>query len=98
MARRYVDFAKTRRARLSPQGKVDLGVFHSAYAFGRILADARKARNFTQADLAQRSGVTQADISRIERCLLAPTSTTIMRLVDALDGDLRIELRAASSA
>jgi XRE family transcriptional regulator, regulator of sulfur utilization len=43
--------------------------------------------------LADLSGVTQADISRIERGLLAPTAPTIMRLVEALNGELRIDLK-----
>lgn len=98
MARKYEDYAKVRRSQLSPQEQSDLRAFSSVYEFGQILAEARRARAVTQQELSDLSGVTQADISRIERGLLAPTSNTIMRLVNALDGELRIELRGHVSA
>jgi transcriptional regulator with XRE-family HTH domain len=40
----------------------------------QVIYGARKARNLRQTDLAELSGVTQADISRIERRQVAPTN------------------------
>lgn len=45
-----------------------------------------------QTELAKRSGVTQADISRIERGLLAPTTPTLMRLAEGLNARISLEL------
>ena len=52
-------------------------------------------RNITHGSpdrIAAREIVQQADISRMERGILAPTTSTLMRLVEALDGRLVIEL------
>jgi len=93
MSRNYSDYAARRKAQLSPEGRTASRVLNGTLAVGRIIADARRSRNYTQEMLADLSGVTQADISRIERGLLAPTAPTIMRLVEALNGELRIDLK-----
>ncbi|GAA1883365.1 helix-turn-helix transcriptional regulator [Paeniglutamicibacter psychrophenolicus] len=54
------------------------------YALGQGLVAARELAGLTQPQLAQRSGVQQADISRIERGLGNPTRDTLIRLADAL--------------
>lgn len=54
------------------------------FALGQCLATARERAGLTQPQLAQRSGVQQADISRIERGLGNPTRDTLIRLADAL--------------
>jgi XRE family transcriptional regulator, regulator of sulfur utilization len=92
MAQTYDDYSAERRARLSPEGKVAVEVFSRAYAVGTALAGARQQRELTQSALAKLSGVEQADISRIERGLLAPTTPTLLRLVEALHARLTIEL------
>lgn len=51
---------------------------------GSAIADARKARELSQAALAKLADVQQAEISRIERGLGNPTATTLMRLAEAL--------------
>ncbi len=58
------------------------------------LAHARKARWLTQVALAQISGITQCEISRIECGLTSPTTATLTRLLVALDVDLRLVPRA----
>ena len=45
----------------------------------------REARNWTLADLAERSGVSRAMISKIERCEASPTATVLVRLAAAFD-------------
>ena len=92
MAKKYNKYSVERRARLSSDGKEAVEVFSHAYAMGSALIDARQERALTQRALADLSGVQQADISRMERGILAPTTSTLMRLVEALDGRLVIEL------
>jgi transcriptional regulator with XRE-family HTH domain len=45
----------------------------------------REARGWTLADLATRSGVSRAMISKIERCEASPTATLLVRLASAFD-------------
>jgi transcriptional regulator with XRE-family HTH domain len=47
-------------------------------------------RGLTQAQLAELCGVNQADISRIERGSMHPTTKTLQRIVEALDAKLAI--------
>lgn len=47
-------------------------------------AEARKSRNISQIELSRRSGVIQADISRIENGKANPTINVLNRLADAL--------------
>jgi len=98
MAKSYEDYASRRKAGLSHDGRTAVRVFNGAYAVGQMLASARKERHYSQTTLAELSGVTQADISRIERGLLAPTTATFMRLVEALDGELRIDLKESATS
>ena len=67
-------------------------VFRAAYAFGHVIDSARKARNLRQSDLAELSGIAQADISRIERGQIAPTVPTLLKLTDALGAQIQLVL------
>lgn len=60
-------------------------------ALGRDLRAARRLGNMTQSDLAERTGVDQAEISRIENGRANPTLETIARLASALDSKLVLE-------
>jgi transcriptional regulator with XRE-family HTH domain len=57
------------------------------------LIELRESRGWTQAELASRCGVDQADISRIERGSTSPTARTLQRIAAALDADLRLVSR-----
>lgn len=48
------------------------------------LAEARDARNISQSALSKKSGVIQADISRIENGKSNPTMNVLERLANAL--------------
>jgi len=54
--------------------------------FGENVRAARKARGWTQEDLAHRSGLATVQVSRIERGVREIRLTTLLRLVDAFDG------------
>ena len=74
-----------RKASLSPTGRVQLEVFKEAFSVGAQLARRRRELNLTQAELSARSGVQQADVSRIERAVVVPSMSTVQRLAEALD-------------
>ncbi len=56
----------------------------------KSFAEARKARNISQAELSRKSGVIQADISRIETGKANPTINVLRRLADALEMDVNL--------
>lgn len=51
---------------------------------GRLRLE-REARGWTQADLAARSGVAKASISKVERGEMSPTAALLVRLAGAFD-------------
>ena len=60
---------------------------------GEAVLAARARRGLSQKQLAQRSGIDQGDISRIERGKLNPSLELLQRLAEALETDLVIELK-----
>lgn len=61
---------------------------------GAEIAHLRRTHGLSQAALAARASVQQADISRIERGLGNPTRDTLVRLAAALGARLTLERRA----
>lgn len=51
----------------------------------RLLLKHRKEKNWTVTELAQRSGVSQAMISKVERGASSPSATILSRLANALN-------------
>jgi DNA-binding XRE family transcriptional regulator len=63
------------------------------------LVEARQAAGLTQAELAERLGVSQAQVARIEkRGYDAYTLTTLRRYVQALGQDFSLEVRVHHAA
>lgn len=98
MAKKFSEYARERRADQSAEGRDAERVFRAAYAFGHVIYSARKARNLRQSDLAELSGIAQADISRIERGQVAPTTQTLLRLTTALGVEIQFVLTEAGTA
>ncbi|WP_327263128.1 helix-turn-helix domain-containing protein [Streptomyces sp. NBC_01232] len=63
-----------------------------AMAFARAVYERRKALGLSQAQLAERAGLTQAKISRVEGADGVPTLPLLRRLAHALDAGLSIAL------
>ncbi|MGW4772032.1 helix-turn-helix domain-containing protein [Nocardia sp. NPDC004278] len=63
-------------------------------ALAKAVYDRRTELGLTQADLADRAGLTQAKISRIEGSDTVPTLPLLAKLADALDATLNIALDA----
>ncbi len=62
----------------------------AGFALGLQFIEARQARGLTQRQLSEITGVTQADISRIERGAGNPTEATLKRLAEALGRRLEL--------
>jgi transcriptional regulator with XRE-family HTH domain len=56
------------------------------------VADRRKERGLSQADLAALVGTTQSAIARLESGGRPPRIDTLLRIANALDADLHVEL------
>lgn len=95
MPRSYDDISAKRRAGLSPEAEAQRKVFEQAYDVALQLIALREQHGLTQAELAERCGVDQGDISRIERGATSPTARTLQRIADALDADVRLVTRAS---
>ncbi|MEU0499948.1 helix-turn-helix domain-containing protein [Nocardia sp. NPDC005998] len=63
-------------------------------ALAKAVYDRRTELGLTQVDLAERAGLTQAKISRIEGSDTVPTLPLLAKLADALDATLNIALDA----
>jgi len=57
----------------------------------QAIIDARKKCNMTQKELAEKTGINQADISKIETGNANPTLQVLKRLADGMDMVLRLE-------
>ncbi|MET9928449.1 MULTISPECIES: helix-turn-helix domain-containing protein [unclassified Streptomyces] len=63
-----------------------------AMAFAKAVYDRRKELGLSQSDVAERAGLTQAKVSRIEGADAVPTLPLLRRLARALDASLSIAL------
>jgi ribosome-binding protein aMBF1 (putative translation factor) len=73
---------------VNESSEADLASLRTRYRLARELLDARCKRGFTQAHLAELTGIDQADISRIEAGAANPTLETLSVLGVALGVDL----------
>jgi DNA-binding Xre family transcriptional regulator len=87
--RPLVDVAEKARARLA-------GVEGDGWFFAQIasqVAEQRAARNLSQRELAELVGTTQSAIARLESGGRPPRIDTLLRIAEALDCELSVELR-----
>ena len=61
------------------------------YIIKRAMIEARREEGLTQKELSERSGITQADISRLENGNANPSIRTLQRLANAMGKTLKIE-------
>lgn len=73
-----------------PQFKKEYDSLETEYKIIQAVIDARKKLNLTQKELSDRSGIDQADISRIERGLANPTLKLLQKLAHGMDMDLEL--------
>ncbi|MCQ2081352.1 MAG: helix-turn-helix domain-containing protein [Lachnospiraceae bacterium] len=57
----------------------------------RAIVDARTSQNITQKELAERTGVNQADISKLENGTRNPSVNLLKRLAEGMGMALKIE-------
>ena len=63
------------------------------YECMRAIVAARMEQGITQKELAERSGIRQSNISRIESGASSPTISTLLSLAEGMGKKLHIEFR-----
>ena len=80
-----------KKALQDPEIKKEYDALAPEFDIIQAMIDARKNQNLTQEDLSARTGITQADISRIERGTRNPSLNMLKRLASGLGMQLRLE-------
>ena len=57
----------------------------------RAIVDARTSQNLTQKQLSERTGINQADISKLENGTRNPTLNMLKRLAKGINMEIKIE-------
>lgn len=73
-----------------PEAVAELEALRLHYSLARQLSERRRERHLTQKQLAELTGIDQAEISRIERAQANPTMATLGALARALGVDVRL--------
>ena len=71
--------------------KAEYDALEPEYDIIQALIDARKSKNMTQKQLSEQTGITQADISRIENGTRNPSLEMMKRLAKGLGMVLKLE-------
>lgn len=74
-----------------PEVKAEYNALEPEFDIIRTMIKARKEQNITQKELAERTGITQADISRIENGSRNPSLDMMKRLAKGLGMRLKLE-------
>lgn len=74
-----------------PQLKAEYDALEPEYDIIQAMIDARKSQNMTQKELSEKTGITQADISRIERGTRNPSLEMMKRLAKGMGMELKLE-------
>ena len=86
------DFQKHLEKQLQdPEFKKEWDNLEPEFAMIQAMIDARKRCNMTQKELAERTGIDQSDISKIETGNANPALSTLKRLAEGMDMVLKLE-------
>ena len=85
-------FEEALKTRLEEPGfRREYEALEPEFAIIQAIIDARKNSGLTQKQLAERTGIAQGDISKLENGSANPSLKTLQRLASAMDMKLRIE-------
>lgn len=86
------DFRKFKEELLNdPETRAEYEALHPEMDVIRALLNARIEQNLTQKQLAERSGIRQSNISRIENGTCSPTIATLQQLAMGMGKRVHIE-------
>ena len=76
-----------------PNFKSEYEALETEYEIIRQIILARNELNMTQKELAERTGIKQSNISRLERGTYNPSLSSLKKIAKGLDKELHIEFR-----
>lgn len=74
-----------------PEFKAEFDALEPEYAIIQAMIDARKESGLTQKELSEKTGINQADISKLERGNANPSLITLKRLAVGMGCTLKVE-------
>ena len=74
-----------------PEFKKEYDALEGEFAIIQALIDARHAAGLTQKELSAKTGITEGDISKLERGTGNPSLRTLNRLAEGMGMRLRVE-------
>ena len=74
-----------------PDFKKEYDALEPEFAIMQAIIDARNESGLTQKELAKRTGITQADISRLEKGNANPSLKTLNRLAKGMGMKLKLD-------
>ena len=86
---RYQEFKK--RQLENPVIKEEYDALEPEFDIIQAIINTRKQQNITQKELSERTGITQADISRIENGTRNPSLEMLKRLAKGMGMQLKLE-------
>ena len=79
-----------------PEFKKEFDALAPEFSIIQAIIDARKNSGMTQKDLAEKTGITQGDISRLENGNANPSLKTLQRLAEGMGMTLKLEFVPAA--
>ena len=74
----------------NPEFKAEYDALEPEFAIKQAMIDARKASGITQKELAERTGIAQSDISKLENGSGNPSLRTLQRLAAGMGMKLQL--------
>lgn len=85
----YKDYKE--KALSNPKVKKEYDILQPEYELMQAIIDARISQKMTQQELSDKTGITQADISRIENGTRNPSLAMLKRIAAGLGMQLKLE-------
>ena len=76
-----------------PEVKVEYDALEPEFSIMQAMIDARRSSGLTQKQLAERTGIAQADISKLECGSANPSLRTLQRIAAGMGMQVKIEFR-----
>ena len=83
---------------LDPEFKAEYEALEPEFAIIQAIIDARKSSGITQKQLSEKTGIAQADISKLENGNANPSLKTMQRLASGMNMKLKVEFVPSKEA
>ena len=85
----FNDFVSEQK--IDPEFKKEYDALEPEFSIVQAMLDARKASGLTQKELADKTGIAQGDISKLENGSANPSLKTLQRLASGMGMQLKLE-------